>query len=539
MFVRLIVCLTLSATLFVGCKDRKPAGASGGAETRKKILQVGNGAEPQGLDPQIIKGVPEHHLAIAFFEGLVTQNPDDAKDPLPGVAETWEVSPDGLTYTFHLRHNAQWSDGHALTAKDFLRSYQRMLSPKLAADYVYMFFSVKGAKEYFDGTQKDFAQVGFRATDDYTLTITLAKPAPFFLRSLVHEAWFPVPVHIVEKFAPFGEHNVEWTRPEHFVGNGPFRLKQWLPNQKIVAERSPTYWDREVVKLDEIHFYAVEFADTEDRMFRANQLHLTNEVPLSKIPLYQRESPELLRVEPWCGTYFYRFNIQRKPLDDLRVRRALSLAIDRESLVQNVVHIGTPAYALVPPNTAGYTSQYQLHTDVAEAKRLLAEAGFPEGRGFPKLDILYNNLEKHRTIAEVLQEMWRRNLGIEVGLLNEEWKVYMVDQNSINFAIARGGWLADYVDPHVFFDIWQTKSENNNTHWSNADYDRLLEAALDKNTNEERYAVYHRMEKILLDDLPILPLFYYERASLVSPKVKNYRITLLDTYPWKLVDMEP
>lgn len=543
MLQRLPLAFALAFFLVLGaCKDQKPAAeaaarTSGASSEAKKILQFGNGAEPQFIDPQISTGVPEHALVRALFEGLVSENPV-GEDPLPGVAERWEISSDGLTYTFHLRAEAKWSDGTACTSHDFIRSYQRLLTPALAADYSYMLFVVKGAEDFFQGKIKDFSTTGFQAPDDHTLVFQLQRPASFLLHALVHDAWFPVPLHVIDKFGPFGERNLNWTRLGNFVGNGPFKLREWLPNQKIILERSPTYWDREHVKLDEIHFYAVESSDTEERMFRAGQLHITNQVPLTKLAVYRRDFPESLRTEPWCGTYFYRFNTARKPLDDVRVRRALTLAIERERLVENVTFGGEePAYALVPPHTAGYVSRHRLQGDLAEAKRLLAEAGFPDGRGFPHLDILYNNLEKHRTIAEALQQMWRSNLGIEIGLVNEEWKVYLADQKTTNFTIQRAGWLADYVDPHVFFDLWHSKSLNNSTNWGNAEYDRLLSLALDATSNEARYEIYQKMEKILVDELPILPIFYYTNSRLVSPKVRGYRITLLDSYPWKYVDL--
>lgn len=543
MLKRVFLIFSLASLLSItGCKDRNAASGSAAVQSAagvKKILQFGNGGEPQFLDPQLATGVPEHGLLRALFEGLVNE-PPESENPLPGVAERWEVSADNLTYTFHLRGDAKWSDGAPLTSQDFIRSYQRMLTPTLAADYVYMLFVVKGAEDFFHGKVSDFKTTGFQAPDDHTLVLTLRQPAPFLLHALTHEAWYPVPVHVIAKLGPVGQRNVDWTRPAHFVGNGPFRMKEWLPNQKLVVERSPTYWDREHVKLDEIHFHAVELADTEERMFRAGQLHITNQVPVSKLATYRRDFPAALKIDPWCGTYFYRFNTQFKPLDDVRVRRALSLAVERERLVENVTMGGEiPAYALVPPHTAGYTSDVRLKGDREEAKRLLAEAGYPGGRGFPRLEILYNNLEKHQITAEAIQEMWRRNLGIEVGLHNEEWKVYLADQKSVNFSIQRAGWLADYVDPHVFFDLWASYSDNNNTHWANPEYDRLLSIALDATNNNDRYAVYRKLEQIIVNELPILPLYYYTSARLVSPKVRGYRITLLDSYPWKDVDLAP
>ncbi|HEY0946969.1 MAG TPA: ABC transporter substrate-binding protein, partial [Opitutaceae bacterium] len=226
--------------------------------------------------------------------------------------------------------------------------------------------------------------------------------------------------------------------------------------------------------------------------------------------------------------------------DDVRVRRALALAIDRESLVRHVTLADeAPAYALIPPGTAGYQSQHHLQGDLAEAKRLLAEAGYPDGKGFPRIELLYNTLEKHRTIAEAIQQMWRKNLGVDIGLYNQEWKVYLDSQKQIDFQMQRAGWIADYADPHVFLDLWTTGGGNNNTNWGNPGYDYLLSQALNTKDTEARYAVYQEMEKILLDELPVIPLFFYTKARLISPKVKGYHTTLIDDYPWKYADVEP
>jgi ABC-type oligopeptide transport system, periplasmic component len=506
---------------------------------QSKVLLFGNGAEPQDLDPQVVTGVPEHRLIDALFEGLVMPSPD-GQGVVPGVAERWDVSDDGLVYTFHLRDDARWSNGDPVTAHDFVGSYKRMLTVSLGADYAYMLFLAAGAEDFFRGKITDFAETGFRAIDDRTLQIKLRQPAPFFVKSLAHYAWFPVHLPTIEKHGGLTRKATPWTRPENIVSNGAFVLREWRQSQRIVVERSPTYWDRAQVKLDEIHFFPIEQSDTEERMFRAGQLHITNEVPLSKIAVYQREQPELIRIEPYSGIYFYRFNTLRKPFDDVRVRRALAISIDREALVKFITRGGeTPAYSFIPPDIAGYTSEYKLRTDVAEAKRLLAEAGYPNGRGIPRIELLYNSLEKHRTIGEALQQMWKQRLGVNISLYNQEWKVYLDAQKSGNFQFQRAGWIADYVDPHVFLDLFQTDGGNNNTGWSNTEYDRLLTASLDARSEEERFAIYRRMEQILLEEVPVMPLFFYTRARLISPRVLHYHSTVLDNFPWKHVDMTP
>jgi len=537
MLQRLFFAFIFTFLLAAGCAKKDAAPAAGVTSTAKKVLLYGNGGEPQDLDPQVIQGTPEYRLAQTFFEGLVSEDPQ--LNLIPGVAEKWDVSADQLVYTFHLRTDAKWSNGTPLTADDFLQSYKRMLTPALAAEYSYMLWHVVGAEEYNKGKLTDFSQVGFKALDAHTLQLTLKEPTPFLLHSLNHYAWYPVPVGVIQKFGLTVQHTA-WTRPENFVGNGPYVLKEWHPNQKIVAVRSPTYWDRANVKIDEIDLFPVELAETEERMFRTGQLDVTYEIPLSKIPVYQHEHPESLRIDPYNGVYFYRFNVQRKPFDDVRVRRALALAIDRETLVKNVTLGGElPAYHIVPPDLVGYTSHNQLREDVAEARRLLAEAGFPDGRGFPKVELLYNTLERHKIVAEALQQMWRKNLGIEIGLYNQEWKVYMDSQHTHNFQVQRAGWIADYVDPHVYFDLWETGNLNNDTNWGDPEYDKLLHSALYAKTTAERYEIYQHMEKILIDAMPIMPIYFYTRPRLVNPRVKGFFGTPLDNFPWKYADLAP
>jgi len=547
LFLRTLTLPFLTALLLAtGCakKDSAPAASTPSptpsvaapAAPGKKILHIGNGAEPQDLDAQITTGVPEHRLALVFFEGLVSEDPQ--LNIVPGVAEKWEISPDGLVYTFHLRADAKWSNGDPVTADDFVQSFKRMITPSIGAEYAAMMWVVVGAEDYHKGKSTDFTKTGFKALDPRTLQLTLRQPTPFLLHALNHHAWFPIHPATLAKFGGLERKSTPWTRPENFVSNGPYALKEWRPNQVIVAVRSPTYWDRAKVKIDELHFHPVELSDTEERMFRTGQLDITYEVPLNKIPVYQKEHPDSIRIDPYNGVYFYRFNVKRKPFDDVRVRRALALAIDRETIVKKVTLGGElPAYDFTPPNLTGYVSKNAFKADLAEARRLLAEAGYPDGKGFPPVELLYNTLEKHRTIAEALQQMWRKNLGVDITLFNQEWKVYLDAQHTQNYQFQRAGWIADYMDPHVFFDLWETGNGNNDTNWGNPEYDRLLHTALDAKTTEARYEVYQKMEKILVDEMPVLPIYFYTYARLVSPKVKGYFTTPLDNYPWKYADL--
>lgn len=531
-----LLCTAACALLLAGCGSRASKIEDA---NRAGILHVGNGSEPQDLDPQTVTGVPEHKIIMALIEGLVSEDPVTL-EPEPAVAERWEISEDGRTYTFHLREDARWSDGRPITAEDFLLSYKRMLTPSLGGEYANMIYDfVENAEAWYRGELDDFSRVGFRVIDPHTLQIRLRNRTPFFLQMLAsHYSWWPVPIHVIEKFGGLDRKGTAWTRPENFVGNGPFRLKKWIPNQILVVEKNPNYWDAGRVRLNEIHFYPIESGDTEERMFRTGQLHITSTVPLSKIDVYRREHPEYLRIDPYLGVYFYRFNVTRPPFDDVRVRRAFALAVDRESLVKNVLRGGqAPAYTFTPLVFPDYQPTARLSGTVAEARRLLAEAGYPDGKGMPVVEVLYNTSEDHRIIAEALQQMWKTNLGIETRLVNQEWKVYLDSQDTLNFSLCRAGWIADYLDPNTFLEIFVTGGGNNDTGWSNARYDALRAAALAAPTDEERFRIYAEMEAILMEELPVLPLYHYTRIHLVHTSVEGYHPTLLDNHPWKYVGL--
>ncbi|AOS44890.1 Periplasmic oligopeptide-binding protein precursor [Lacunisphaera limnophila] len=528
----LLPAFTAALVLFTAtaCGRKEPAPTGGPAP---KILLFGNGAEPQDLDPQTVTGVPENKLLNAFFEGLVSYGPT-ANDTVGGVAERWDISADGTVYNFHLRAEAKWSNGDPVTAQDFARSYQRILTPSLGAEYAYKFAPVIGAEDYQRGTLTDFSQVGIKALDARTLEIRLKHPVPYLLEAMKHYAWFPVHIASVEQHGGLTSRGKAWTRVENFVGNGPFVLKSWRPNQVIVAERSSTYWDRAAVKLDAIHFFPTENLDTEERMFRTGQLHKTYELPAAKIDVYQRDFPDSYRSDVYYGSYYFRFNVTRKPLDDVRVRRALSLAIDRESLARNVVRGGQqPAYGMTPP-TEKYTARARLTGDLTEARRLLAEAGFPEGRGFPRIELLYNTQDNHRRVCEALQEMWRQNLGIEVGLINQEWKVYLRSMDTLDYDMARGGWIGDYNDPNSFYDTFVTGGGNNRTGWSNARYDQLLRDTGRAPDETARMELYQQMEEIIVQELPIMPVYFYRKVYALSPLV-HWPANPLDNQNWKFV----
>lgn len=538
------------------CTKNKNTPVSEG--NKNQVLHLGNGTEPQDLDPHIVTGVPEDNLIRSMFEGLVSEDPIDLH-PVPGMAESWTLSPDKKTYTFKIRKNAKWSNGDPFTAHDFVYSWKRALSPALGGEYAYMLFAVKNAENFNKGyvckkmgknkegaeecvTKEpftDFAQVGAKATDDYTFVVTLDNPTPFFLSLLNHYSSYPVHKATVEKFGKMDERGTPWTRPGNIVSNGPFVLKTWELNKVIAVTRNPNYWDAATVKLNEIHFHPVDSQQTEEKMFRAGELHITNEVPLNKIAVYQKDSPEFLRIDPYLGTYFYRVNVTKKPLNDKRIRHALSLALDRQTLVDKVTKGGQiPAWNFTPPGTAGFTAESKTEYNVEKAKQLLAEAGFPGGKGLAPIEILYNTSEAHKVIAEAIQQMWKTALGVDVTLSNQDWKVYLNSQKTLNYQVSRAGWIGDYSDPNTFIDMWVTGGGNNQTGFSSKEYDNLLKESQRAPTQEARFAIFQKMEKILSDEMPIIPIYTYTRVHLVRPEVKSWTPTILDHHPYKHVSLD-
>ena len=523
----------LLAGLLVAAGGCIPNGGRVASGDRDQVLYWGNGAEPSDLDPQTVTGVPESHILQALFEGLVSQDPQDLH-PIPGVAESWEISPDGKVYTFHLRHNARWSNGDPLTSRDFIDSYRRILSPGLDAQYAELFWKdarVINAKAFYDHQITDFNQVGFQAPDDYTFIVHLEDPAAYFLQMLNIYAWYPVHIPTILKFGKFDEKSTRWTRAGNLVGNGPFTLKAWKDQQEVVVAKSATYWDAAHVRLNEIHYLNTENIDVEESAFRAHLLHLTAEVPQGKIDVYKKDYPDVLQDTPYLGVYFYRMNITNPVLKDKRVRRALAMAIDREAIVKYVTRGGqAPAYCFTPPDTAGYTCTSSIPSDIPGAQKLLAEAGYPDGKGLPPVEILINTSQNHRAIAEAVQQMWTQNLHIRARIVNQEWKVYLDSTLSLNYCVSRTGWIGDYIDPFSFLSIMVTGGGNNETGFANPEYDRLLAASSAAVDQKARFECMQKAEAILLDEAPIMPLYFYTRVYLKQPSVRGWYANYLDVH---------
>ncbi len=514
-----------------GCSYRSPGD--------QNILQAGNGAEVQDLDPHVVSGVTEHRVLSSLFEGL-TDADAATLEPVPAVADRWEVSDDGLHYTFHIRPEARWSNGDPVTARDFAYAWRRILSPAIASEYAYMLYCLKNARAYNEGKLRDFDQVGVFAADVETLRVELENPTPYFLSMQNHFAWFPVHQPTIERFGRMDERGTAWTHPGNLVCNGPFILDDWLPNEKLSVRKNPYYWDAGSVLLSGIDFHPIENLQTEDRAFRSGLLHLTATIPLHRVAVYRRDRPEILHIHPYFGCYFYRMNITRPPFDNPLVRQAFALSINREEIVTNVLKGGEqPATAFVPPGDTKYPAIDVLCFDVERARTLLAKAGYPDGQGLPPVNILYNTSEAHRTIAETVQRMWKENLNADVRLLNQDWKTYLSSMNTLDYEMARSAWIGDVADAVNFLECFQTDVGNNRTGWSSPEYDALIDQAYAEADVTKRSVLLQQAEALLLEGGPIIPVYFYSWKFLMSPEVKGFTPNILGYYRWKNLYLDP
>lgn len=493
--------------LCAGCAKREPAADS------PHILRISQRNEPATLDPQLATLPDEFFIIRAFSEGLLVPNPDGGA-PLPGAAERYEVSPDGLTFTFHLRPDSKWSNGDPVTAQDFVRLIERALAPATAAPKAALFFSIRGAAEHYKAAS---GPLGVAAPDAHKLVITLAQPDADFAAKVASGPWIP-------------------THPAASVSNGPFVLTEWKPNQHIAVRKNPYYWDGTNVKLDGMRFLAMDNGDTEERAFRAGQLDVTMAVPFTKLAGYRTEQPSRLRSVPLSETRYLVLNTTRPPLDDARVRRALALALDRTALVEKVLLTGQPAFNFVPTSLGGYTPAERITENIAEARRLLAEAGFPEGRGFPRLEL--STWPVNPAQLEAVQQMWRRELGIEITLAPREARTHLTSLASGDFALAFMTAIPDYDGASDLFTQLTSAHPLNYPHWRSAEFDRLVAAAMTTLDPATRYSAYQQAEKLLLAEMPLIPLYFNTQNFLVAPRVKNWRADRLWTRFYRDLSVE-
>jgi len=507
--------------------------------TAEGILIMANSAEPSDIDPHVVTGLPEHRIIKALIEGLVTEHPTDSNQVEPGVAQSWQHDGNYTVWTFKLRDNARWSNGDPVVAGDFAFAYERILNPALAAEYADMLYVIDGAAAYNNGEITDFSKVGVEVVDDHTLRIRLKGPTPYFPLMLTHYTYFPVHPPTIRAFDAQTRRSTAWTRPENFVGNGAFVLTEWRPNQVLRVRKSPFYWDAATVKLNGIDYIPFTDAETEDRAFFAGQIHRTTSVPFNKRKVYAEKFPELFRRDPYFATSYLGLNTRNAGLDDARVRRALAMSIDMQVIIDRVTLNGVPAYGFVPPGIAGYDSEPHFEYNPEAARALMAEAGYPGGEGFPALRYIIVNRDSSKVFAEMVQEMWRRELGIEVVIANMEWKVLIDAMNNGHFDIFQLGWIGDYMDPITFLKIFITGGGNNRTGFSDPEYDRLLEQQARESDPDRRMAMLRRMETILMEAMPIIPNSWSNNIFLLSPDVKGMAPTkMIEDFPYKHVRLE-
>ena len=512
--------LASAALVLAGCS--RPAQVEvARAENR---LLVGNGPEPEALDPLFTTSVSALQIQQALFEGLTVPHPETLA-PTPGVAERWTVAPGGLVWTFHLREDARWSDGLPVVAADFIFAWQRMLDPAGGGRNASLLYVLAGAEAYHRGNAP-LETLGLTARDERTLEVRLAYPAPYFAGLLSHPAFSPLPAAVIAAHGGLQDRQNAWTDPANFVGNGPFVLNQWAPNQYLDVVKNPTYWDRATVRLDGIRFVAIDDLSSEERAFRGGQLHVTEALPPSRVSAWQATDPGSLRIDPYLGVYYILLNHRVPPLDDVAVRRALSAAIDRRAITDKLLRAGQiPASVFTPPNFDGYR---------APELTLTPDAGID--RPLPDLSYLFNTSESHRLIAEALGGMWKRDLGLNVTLENVEARTYFDRRENGNFATARASWIGDYLDPMTFLGLWQSGGGGSAwSGWNDPRYDALLTRANLETAPDQRAALLAEAERILLEAQVMIPLYHYVTVYLLRPEVEGWHPTLLDWHPWKHV----
>ncbi|MBL4771836.1 MAG: peptide ABC transporter substrate-binding protein [Planctomycetes bacterium] len=548
---RLAAALTLLIALLAGA-----VALTRGANLEPADFTFNNGTEVQSLDPALVTGVPEGRVVRCLYEGLVIKDPRTLA-PMPGMAESWDLSEDGKTYTFHIRDGAQWTNGDTVTAHDFAWSMKRMLNPRTGSQYAYQLWYVVGAKAFttevfpefdpeFPGEEVPHPKVGqprnspdsvaIRALDDKTLEIELVSPTPFFMELMGFYPVFPVNRRAMEEAQEKWPRTweIEWMKPKNIVTNGPWTLHSRRVNDRIRLVKNDNYWDADNVAFRTIDVLAMEQASTAQNLYLTGGADYVDKVDDAVVKeLLPRED---FNPKPYLGTYFYRVNTSKPPFDDKRVRKALSLVLPRKLICDEVTKMGqVPAYSFVPPMALDYTSpetdrgategtqKERMAKNAITARALLAEAGYgPEGKEFPSFAIHYNTSDAHKAIAETITAAWQQHLGINVRMRNEEWKVYLDTQNTLDYDLSRSAWIGDYMDPNTFVDLFLKGGENNKTGWGHEEYDRLVHGAVTEVDVDKRFRMLERAEAILMDELPIIPIYYYVDQNIVAPRLGGF-----------------
>lgn len=492
---------------------------------REDVLRFNNDAEPETLDPGLMSGQPDGRIAGLMFEGLTSPDPQTL-EPRPAQAERWDVSADGLTYTFHLRQGLAWSDGTPVTAEDFAWSWRRVLSPSAGSRSASLMYPLANGEAFNRGAITDSTRVGVRAADDSTLVVTLERPTAYFLFLTGYATFMPVPRRAVERWG------AAWTDPAHAVGNGPFTFVRHRLGDRMEFARNARYWDAAHVRLAGVVAYMVDDLNTATNLYKAGVIdwNPSGEIPSPFLP-YLRPYADYVTGE-FQATYFYGVNVTRPPFDDVHVRRALGLAIDREAIARDLLRDTRRAWGrIVPSGYPGYAPPPEMRFDPDSARRELARAGFPGGRGFPRFTILFNTSEDHRRIAEAVQAMWRRELNVPCELENREFAATLEATRSLRYDVARRSWIGDYLDPNTFLEPLRTGDGNNRTGWSDPRYDALLREAAGTLDPAARMRLLREAEQRALDAAVFLPVLHYTSHQLVKPWVRGLHATVLDLHP--------
>jgi len=508
------------ALSLLGCKVRN--------KIPEDILRFNLETEPPTLDWSIATDEASIKVLNNIMEGLTRY--DQNLNAVPAIAQSWELSPDGKTYTFHIRPQARWSDGKPVLAMDFVYSWKRLLDPATAAEYAYFLYLVKNARAINSGLLKDLDQLGVRALDERTLEVELEHPAVYFPVILTFVVTFPLRQDLVEKYPD------NWTEPEHIITNGAFVPSYWHHEYKLECKPNPYYWD-EKPKLKKLIFYMVNESTTKLTLYDTGDFDLLRDLPPAAIPDYCNRQD--FHSYPYLGNYYIGFNIQKPPVNDPRVRRALAMAIDRSQIPEILKGGQIPATSFIPPGMSGHNPAIGFEFNPAAAKKLLAEAGYPEVRNFPPLTLAFNTLDQHQLICEFVQAQWRENLGIPVYLRNMEWKVFLKELELDPPQAFRLGWIADYPDPNNFAEVFISASGNNHTRWKNPDYDRLVETAAVETDPNKRQALYDQSQRLLLEnDCVIVPIYFYVQNWLVKPYVKGLEFNALQILYFRTARIE-
>ncbi|WP_417878693.1 ABC transporter substrate-binding protein [Vibrio sp.] len=487
----------------------------------KQELVKGNGAEVASIDPQKTEGVPESNVIRDLFEGLVNQDADG--NVVPGVAESWETQ-DNKTFIFHLRKDAKWSNGDPVTADDFVFTFQRAVDPATASPYAWYLemTTMKNAAQIISG-KADKSTLGVKAIDANTLEVSLESAVPYFVKMMGHTTVKPVNKKVLEKWGD------QWTKPEHFVSNGAYVLDSWVLNERMVLVRNKNYWDNDSTVINKVTYLPIESQNAEMNRFLAGELDMTDELPNEQFKRLQKEHPEDVKVVGNLCSYYYGFNNQKPPFDDVRVRKALSYTIDRDVMTRILLGQGQkPAYFLTPEITAGFhptMPEYGTWTQKErneKAKQLLEEAGYNKSNPL-KFNLLYNTDDNHKKNAVAIASMWKKSLGaVDVTLENQEWKTYLDTRRQGNFDVTRAGWCGDYNEASAFLSLMQSNNSSNDPRYHSKEYDAVMEKALNSTSDEERADLYAEAEKLLARDMPIAPIYQYVKARLVSPLVGGF-----------------